>query len=226
MNSIEVSKLIRSNRKSISIQITPQGEVIVRAPKLTPQFYIDNLLKKKENWIIKKLNELKHNQRTLEFNNNTKEKILFFLGDKYKLIFSKEGKNRVQFKDNFILHPQKEKNAERLMISWYKKHAKEIIIPRAQEISKLTGLKYKQIKITSALHRWGSCNSKGTVCFPYRLIMTPPNVIDYVIVHELAHLAHLDHSPKFWTMVEKLYPNYKESKKWLKKFGPHCTIKF
>lgn len=225
MNAVKVSKIIRSNRKSISIQITPQGEVIVRAPKLAPKFYIDNLIQKKASWINKKLSELKQNSLLLN-ESDKKQKIFFFLGDKYRLIYSEEGKNRVSFKDNFILHPQKEKNAAKLMISWYKKHAKEIIIPRAQEISHLTGLKYKQIKITSAMSRWGSCNSKGTVCFPYRLIMTPPSVIDYVIIHELAHLAHLDHSPKFWAMVEKLYPNYKNSKKWLKKFGPYCTIKF
>ncbi|MDD3646407.1 MAG: M48 family metallopeptidase [Candidatus Gracilibacteria bacterium] len=100
-----------------------------------------------------------------------------------------------------------------------KQKAKDYIIPKAKELSEKFGLKYNTIKITSAKTRWGSCTSKKCLNFSYRLILTTPKVIDYVIVHELAHLKHMNHSKKFWSEVEYMMPDYKECEKWLKKHG-------
>lgn len=101
-------------------------------------------------------------------------------------------------------------------IDIYKKDAKDYIPSRVKEIALNNFLKYNKIKITNARTRWWSCTSYKNLNFSYRLILTPKEVIDYVIVHELAHLKHMNHSKKFWNEVEKMMPDYKKYNKWLK----------
>ncbi len=97
-----------------------------------------------------------------------------------------------------------------------KKKAKEYIPSRVEKISKKFWLKYNKIRITSAKTRWGSCSSKKNLNFSYRLILTPKKVIDYVIIHELTHLKHMNHSKDFWLTVKFMMNDYKKYDKWLK----------
>ena len=101
------------------------------------------------------------------------------------------------------------------MIAWYKQEAKEIITERANLYSRLTGWKFKLISITSAETRWGSCGTKGSINFAWKLIMAPLEVVDYVVIHELTHLAVRNHSAKFWDKVRDVVPDYKTRRKWL-----------
>lgn len=114
-------------------------------------------------------------------------------------------------KQDSILDPSK--------IAEYKKLAKETIPPRVQEFAKEYGFSYNTVKITSATTRWGSCTSKKTLNFTYRLALAPQEVIDYVIVHELCHLRQMNHSSKFWDEVRAIMPEYKKQEKWLKENG-------
>lgn len=100
-------------------------------------------------------------------------------------------------------------------IPYYKKEAREILKERAEAISKEIGVKYKRIRLSSAQKRWGSCSIFGIVNLNWRLIFIPEKVRNYVVLHELVHLKHMNHSKAFWKEVEKHDPNYKESKKWL-----------
>lgn len=120
------------------------------------------------------------------------------------------------------LHSQAERNArigtltdER--IRELKKLAKKAIPPKAEHYSKIMGLKYGRITITSAKTRFGSCSSKGNLSFSYRLMLYPEEAIDYVVVHELAHLLELNHSPRFYRIVASVMPDYKERQRILKK---------
>ena len=101
-------------------------------------------------------------------------------------------------------------------IKLYKKQAHDYIPDRVAYFAQKFGFIYNKIRITSASTRWGSCSSSKNLNFSFRLIRTPESVIDYVIIHELAHLKHMNHSKNFWKEVETMYPNYKESEKWLK----------
>lgn len=100
-------------------------------------------------------------------------------------------------------------------IAAIKKSAKEYFAKRTREISEIMGLKYGRITITSAKRRYGSCSSKGNICFSYRLMLYPEAAREYVIVHELAHLVEMNHSPRFYAIVKKYLPDYKERKKLL-----------
>jgi len=97
--------------------------------------------------------------------------------------------------------------------------AKELIPKRVEYYAPIIGVKVGKITIRNQKTRWGSCSGKGNLNFNCLLMLTPQEVIDYIVVHELCHLKQLNHSPKFWAEVEKILPNYKEPKKWLKENG-------
>ena len=102
-------------------------------------------------------------------------------------------------------------------IAKLKKTAKEIIPQKVEYYSKIMGLKYGRITITSAKTRFGSCSSEGNLSFSYRLMLYPEGAIDYVVVHELSHLVEMNHSPAFYKVVSAVLPDYKERNKLLKK---------
>lgn len=97
--------------------------------------------------------------------------------------------------------------------------AKVYFPKRCEELIRQTGGHYEKITIRDQKTRWGSCSQTGTLSFNYRLMMAPPEVIDYVIVHELCHLTHMNHSKAFWNMVAGILPDYAERKHWLKQHG-------
>ncbi|MDO9303429.1 MAG: M48 family metallopeptidase, partial [Anaerolineales bacterium] len=102
---------------------------------------------------------------------------------------------------------------------WYKERALEIISERVKQYSQQYNFAPKQVKISSAKTRWGSCSPNGALNFTWRLVMAPLAVIDYVVAHELVHLRVKDHSSKFWKTVESIYPDYKKQRKWLRENG-------
>ena len=100
-------------------------------------------------------------------------------------------------------------------IKAYKVMASAYLTERSEYFAKQMGVRYKQLKINSANTRWGSCNSKGEINFTYRLILAPKELVDYVVVHELAHLKEMNHSKKFWSVVSHVLPDYKQKQKLL-----------
>lgn len=105
-----------------------------------------------------------------------------------------------------------------------RKAAREYIPYRVEYFHKFTGGRYTAVSIRNQKSRWGSCSSNGSLSFNYRLMMAPAKILDYVIVHELCHLTHLNHSKQFWSMVESILPDYRESVKWLKEHGHELTV--
>ncbi len=101
----------------------------------------------------------------------------------------------------------------------YRQAAKEYIPKRADYYAQLLGVTYERIRIAEQKTRWGSCSSKGTLSFNWKLMLAPPKVLDYVVVHELCHRLEMNHSPRFWKQVENVIPDYKEYRKWLKENG-------
>lgn len=97
-----------------------------------------------------------------------------------------------------------------------KKEAKGLIMESADRWSKKLNIKYKKVRISNARKRWGSCSSKGSVSINWRLVFAPKDIMDYVIVHELLHLKHMNHSKSYWKSVEEVIPDYKKRRKWLK----------
>ncbi|MCK5129834.1 MAG: M48 family metallopeptidase [Clostridiales bacterium] len=212
---MQIDKLVRSNRKTISLQIDESAKLIVRAPYHISKNIINKFIDEKSAWIDKKQNLMKqHNEHNnIEYEDG---KIFLFLGKKYQLRINDTIKSIMIYEDNIEFPFKYIENAKKQMVIWYKRKAKEIIIPRAEEHVKNLNLNHNKIGINSAQKRWGSCNANGNINFSYRLIMAPIDVIDYVIIHELMHLKELNHSSQFWKLVESILPDYKIRRKWLK----------
>lgn len=112
---------------------------------------------------------------------------------------------------DYITDPEKKKS--------YRSQAREAISRRAAYFAPLMGVSYNRIAIKETKTRWGSCSAKGNLNFHWKLILMPAEILDYVVVHELAHLKEMNHSPRFWAQVEKMLPDYRQRRRWLKEHG-------
>ena len=211
---IKIDYLIRTNRRSISISINNLGQIIIKAPRKVSMDEIQKVVDKKERWIalhkerIEKNNELNKNILTY--------KDILFCGNIYHIAFDERIK-KITLIDNYCLIPLKYKDTyQRKLILWYKKIANEILTQRVQYFCDLMQLEPSAVKLTNARTCWGTCNSKGVVSLNWRLMMVPHNLIDYVVVHELAHLVQLNHSKLFWEVVHSVLPDYASRRKNLK----------
>ncbi len=145
-----------------------------------------------------------------------KSAILSFVNEKKDWILSSYEKQ----KDRVTLAGDEPKDPATLALEKrYRDAAKEYIPQRVEYYHSLTGGHYHKIAIRDQKTRWGSCSATGTLSFNYRLMLAPPRVLDYVVVHELCHLTHMNHSKAFWDMVASILPDYKEYRKWLKDNG-------
>ena len=170
--------LIRSNRKSLSVQIKP-NRVIIRAPNKMKQSDIEKFVESKIKWIEKHLNSISEKQDNLQ---ETEP-------------FTKE-----EIKD-------------------FTEKAKQIIPPKVEFYARKIGVTYNRITIRCQRTRWGSCSSKGNLNFNCLLVLLPDEIIDSVIVHELCHRKHMNHSDKFYAEIEKIFPDYKHCREQLKRNG-------
>jgi predicted metal-dependent hydrolase len=209
-------KIIKSKRKSLSLMINTDAELIVRAPLKMPEKIIKDFIEEKKKWIFSKMKSALRRKEEKKKRNYLNGEEFFFLGEKYALKISKSLK-KLELKNEFLLPLKHESKAKENFIKWYKKEAIAIINDRIKIYVDIMNLKHKGIKITSANKRWGSCTGKDKLNFSYKLVMAPLESIDYVIVHELAHIKEKNHSRRFWSLVESVLPDYKKRQEWLKK---------
>ena len=207
-------KLIRSKRRTIALAVTADASLIVRAPMNTPLSYIERLVESKIDWIRKAITRVSSRPRPVEHEYIEGESFPY-LGKSYKLRVVKVSEKKLDFHSEFLLSSKEKKNARVLFIAWYKKEAKQKISERVEWCARRAGISYESIKITTASRRWGSCSTSGNLNFSWRLIMAPLSVVDYVVVHELAHIEHKNHSKAFWNSVKVMYPNYEKAQRWL-----------
>lgn len=168
-------RVVRSDRKTIAIQITAAGEVVVRCPGRMRSADIQRFVESKADWIAAKLNKLQPRPALPPFT----QAQLQALADK----------------------------------------ARKVIPARVKHYAPIIGVTYGRITIRHQRTRWGSCSSKGNLNFNCLLMLLPPEVLDYVVVHELCHRKEMNHSPKFWAEVGRVLPNYRALEKQLKEKG-------
>ena len=203
-------QIIHSKRKSLSLIINNNAELIVRAPMKCSNKRIYEFIHKKADWIIKTKQNISQNkpkQITLSAGET-----LSILGEDYSV--SLYDKSRIKIENGTLFLP-KDKSKEKL-IAYLKKILKEYILQRLAEICNDYGFSYLSISISSAKTNWGSCSFKNRLHFTYKLALCPKIVVDYVIKHELTHTRVKNHSKAFYLELEKVCPNYKQCEKWLK----------
>ena len=209
-------KIIKSKRRTLSLSINENAELIVRAPNQISNKRIEEFIIEKSKWINKNKNLMQ--SRINEMNDSDSDYL--FLGNIYPLIKVYENPNKIDFNGTeFITSIENQDKFKSSLKSWYKIKFKEIAIPRLNYFSDKYNLKINQVRFKNQKTLWGSCSSKNNINLNYLLVMAPMLVIDYVIIHELVHTVHKNHSENFWNAVEAIMPDYKKAKKWLNKNG-------
>lgn len=175
--------VIKTNRKTVAIQVNLDLSVTVRAPKSAADRDIDKILRDKEAWIQKCIEDIQRKKAEYE-----------------------------------AMEVERLTNSELQALA---DKALKVIPERVAYFAKQVGVNYGRITIRNQKTRWGSCSSKGNLNFNCLLMLTPPEVVDYVIVHELCHRKEMNHSKDFWSEVKKILPDYKQSIQWLKEEGDY-----
>lgn len=220
-------QLIKSKRKSIAISFDRDGNLIVKAPYFVRNRDIEAFVRSKEDWIeatairLKREREKKERER-LKLENGDR---LPLLGNQLLLSVIREDRSRARVtcvRERLLMYVPYDADYEyrqNTLEKWYRKEALTVISKKAAYYAEMLGVRYEDIRIKDQKSRWGSCSGKGNLNFNWRLIMAPEQVLDYVVIHELCHLRHMDHSREFWELVESICPIYKQLKKWLKEHG-------
>lgn len=217
--AIKIYKLIRSRRQNISLEITRDAQLIVRMPKFADLDHVKKFIVEKRAWIEQKIAEAKENVSYSYPRQYSEGERFYYLGEEYQLLIAESQNPKLKFQNGFYLDKDSVKYGREIFIKWYQRQAKLNIPKRVQWFAAQNNLAFGKIKITSASRRWGSCTAQGNINFTWKLILLPLKIVDYVVVHELAHLKQHNHSKKFWAEVGAMMPDYKERRKWLKKNG-------
>lgn len=220
---ILIDRLIRSRRRTIALIVERDGSLTVRAPMRASRTVIDQFVMEKTEWITRTRQKLTAVLTAPEKQFADGEKFLF-LGSSYDLKLAGPQRPPLRLEGGFMLNAAFQKRGRQVFTNWYKERAYEVITGRVRFYSTGHGFEPKQVKITSAKTRWGSCSASGNLNFTWRLVMAPLEVIDYVVIHELVHLRIKDHSAKFWRAVETIDPGYRSKRKWLRDHGETLSL--
>ena len=218
---ITPDKIIRSNRKTISVSINHFGLVTVRAPRRCDEKRIFAFLSDKEAWILRKKAEIAGAGMCLPPENL--DGYSFLLLGKPCLVHIDEG-TRVRFDSQaHALYLPKDRSREKL-VKWLKENAKRILLTITEQKAREMQTSFASVCISSAKTRWGSCSYDNAIRYSFRVLYAPKEVIEYVVVHELAHTKHKNHSKAFWDFLQSFVPDWKERRKWLKTHGALMEI--
>ena len=220
---IQIDKLVRAKRRTIALIVERDGSLTVRAPKRATLNDIHSFIHEKTDWILRSREKLKAIVAHPKKQYLDGESFLF-LGQEYQLRLVPPQRPALKFDGGFTLSTSARERGEHTFTQWYKAQALKVFSERVSHYATLHGLSPTQVKVNSAKMRWGSCTSTGTINFTWRLIMAPLEVIEYVVVHELAHLKIRNHSPRFWKLVESLCPDFKRHRKWLREHGEKLNL--
>ena len=211
-----IDELIRSNRRSIGLQVSHKdGSLLVRAPRRAHIKDINAFVASKESWILKVQAKVRERLAKNPVHEYRAGEQFLYLGEKFELVIVEAQHPPLTFNEKFYLDRRARDagEGEVLFERWYKKQARPYLSQRLAELADKYSLRYNKFKLSGAKGRWGSCSTAGNINLTWRLIKLDPEVIDYVIIHELAHLKHHNHSKAFWNEVEKMLPEYKTLRK-------------
>jgi hypothetical protein len=182
----------------------PEREAVAAIAELTP-------------WIERRVAELERVRRTVAARGDT----IPYLGEPLRLI-TEPGRTRVHRQGDALLVPTTDRHSA--LERWFRRAARSEIAPRLDRACVLAGASYRRLTIRGQRTRWGSCSPTGTLSFNWRLLLAPEPVLDYVVWHEVCHLEVLDHSPRFWALLQDRCPDYRQHVRWLRRHGSTLVL--
>lgn len=208
-------------RRKLTITVERDRSVVVHAPRDASDESIRRVVESKRQWLHEKINDqqkysdLPHPPGKELVNGES----VLYLGRQYQIEIVENGLQEIRFAQRFMIPLSQADRKKGSMRDWYIARANEKILPRVERYAHHLGVEYKRAKIVDNRYRWGSCTVKDNVNFNWRLIKAPMYVIDYVIVHELAHLFEANHTSRFWNIVRSQSPKMDNARQWLKEHG-------
>jgi predicted metal-dependent hydrolase len=211
--------LVRSSRRTLAIEVKPDATLVVRAPKRLPEREIHRFVESHDDWIKRKRAEVL-SRPILTPKEFIEGEEFLVLGQKCKLVLTNSASSKPVLAGDRLLFPEKILPiAREALTRWYRRLARGFLVERVQHFAEVMSCTPTTIRISNARRRWGSCGPTNSLNFNWRLIMAPPAIIDYVVVHELAHVMHKHHGPDFWDFVSLFCPGHKAARRWLKDNG-------
>lgn len=207
-------KVKRSKRKTIAIIIEPNGNIKIKAPYRLSDDAILGFVERKKEWIESKVKLIKARQpKSQSFSNGSEIQLA---GQRYTLKLENANRSSVDIHDNILHVRHSDSLVQPHVETFIKAYSQTYLQERIRILASNTGLIPNKVSIKTQKKRWGTCTANKHILLNWRLIFAPLEVIDYVIHHELCHLAHMDHSKSFWKLVTAFDPDYKSKKLWLK----------
>jgi hypothetical protein len=216
----EMQYQLKRNARSrhLRLRVEPDGVVVVTAPKRTPKRLVDEFVNRQSRWVKRQQNKIALLQSaypTLDW----REQIVSYLGTLYYIRFDPDVEEKVHLKNGAArVHPVTglERDMQKTLLQWLKQQAKLHIPERVRFWAASMATPYTKVALRQQKSRWGSCSTQGNLNFNWRLIHFELDVIDYVVIHELAHVRHHNHSRQFWQLVAEHDPAYKEHVRFLR----------
>lgn len=223
LDGTEISYTVRRSprAKYMRITISPHNGVVVTLPaRLKRYINPEKLLREKKEWVLQHLAKISLPAPPSPIGEGSK---VNYLGREYLLRVASSARLqgceiagneiRVHLPRNF------EGDLKEVVKGWIKEQAAAKIALETSKLAELMGLRYNRVSIRDQKTKWGSCSKKGNLSFNWRLVLFPPRILRYVVIHELCHLKHFNHSPRFWKLVEQYDPTYRDAIAWLKQNG-------
>lgn len=206
---------VSKRRRTVGLKITDAGELVVYAPRGLSQKAIHGVIEKNMAWIARKQAEWREAWARL------KPDKVYHQGKALHLRMVPPGVADVRLGEGALLVPagMAPEGLWSLLLAWYRREAESLLAQRVQHFAPQLGLATPPLELRDWRRRWGECHPKGRLRFNWRLVLLPPEIMDYVVVHELAHLLVPGHPPRFWQEVEKFLPDFAARRRWLQRFG-------
>lgn len=223
---MKIDRLIHSKRKTLALVVRNDGSLEARAPLRMNHADIQRFVDAKADWITRQRAKAALSpapEKRIGYANGAR---LWLLGRPITLIFTRNSR-QIQLDGSRLLVPvELQPTIDSAMAEWYRDAARQLIGERAAFYAGKTGLHYESIRINAARTRWGSCSRANRLNFPYRLVMAPLDIVDYVVVHELVHTVERNHGRGYWAKVEAILPSYRLQRMWLKLNGHLLDLSF
>lgn len=223
-------EIVRSRRATADIVIERDGRVLVRAPESVPDERIEDLIEAKRYWIYKNLAEWRDLNATRVLREYRNGEGFLYLGRSYRLLLVADQVEPLLLKNGrFCLRRDMVDEgaieaAKAAFRDYYIARGTERITQRVNYYAPKVGVTQREINVRELGNRWASCSPTGNLAFHWKCMMAPQTIIDYIVVHELCHFHHLDHTDAFWNEVDKVLPNYGERKEWLRVNGAGLDV--
>jgi len=211
-------RIRRSDRaRRIRVSVGNDGQVEVVLPRRSPERHAEEAVRQLGPWIERRKRAVARAASEVRRAPGT----VPYLGETLRLV-PDSGRTRVQRRGDALLIPAHD--AEAALERWYRRQAKLEIAPRLDAAVARYGTSYTGLTIRGQRTRWASRSSSGGMSFNWRLLLAPPEILDYVVEHEVAHIEVMDHSPRFWRLLASRAPRWREQSAWLKRYGATLTL--